>query len=90
MSEPTILLLQTRSADDPVIAEEIRIFARNAGVPTENVIPNNLLETTPTLAQARRHDAVMIGDVQMLATCLFLATLWFSVVVAGWWWISRP
>jgi GMP synthase (glutamine-hydrolysing) len=61
MSEPTILLLQTRSADDPVIAEEIRIFARNAGVPTENVIPNNLLETTPTLAQARRHDAVMIG-----------------------------
>lgn len=61
MSQPRILLLQTRAPGDPVIAEEIAIFARNAGVPAENVVSHNLLEGAPTLEQARRHDAVMAG-----------------------------
>jgi GMP synthase (glutamine-hydrolysing) len=61
MSQPKILLLQTRRPDDPVLSEEIRIFARNAGVPLENIIPHNLLVATPTIARARQLDAVMIG-----------------------------
>ena len=61
MSQPKILLLQTRAPGDPVIAEEIRIFARNAGVPSENIIPHNLLTAAPTLEQARRLDAIMVG-----------------------------
>ncbi|HUF39947.1 MAG TPA: type 1 glutamine amidotransferase [Anaerolineales bacterium] len=61
MSQPRILLLQTRAPDDPVIPEEIRIFARNAGVPKENIVPHNLLDGAPALERARRLDAVMIG-----------------------------
>lgn len=61
MPQPKILLLQTRAPGDPVILEEIRIFARNAGVPAENIFPHNLLISTPTVDQAGQLDAVMIG-----------------------------
>jgi GMP synthase (glutamine-hydrolysing) len=61
MSQPKILLLQTRQPDDPVISEEIRIFARNARVPAENIISHNLLVEVPTISRARQMDAVMIG-----------------------------
>jgi GMP synthase (glutamine-hydrolysing) len=61
MSQPSILLLQTRAPGDPVIAEEIRIFARNAGVPIENIVSHNLLDGAPTLEKARSHNAVMAG-----------------------------
>jgi GMP synthase (glutamine-hydrolysing) len=60
-NHPRILLLQARDAGDPVIPEEIAIFARNARVPLENVTPLNLLEDTPALAAAKTRDAVMIG-----------------------------
>ncbi len=61
MPQPRIILLQTRAPGDPVILEETRIFARNAGVPVENITSHNLLVSTPTIAEARQHDAVMIG-----------------------------
>jgi GMP synthase (glutamine-hydrolysing) len=61
MIPPKIFLFQVRESTDPVIAEEIAIFARNTGVPRENIIPHNLLKSVPSLEQIRKHDAVMIG-----------------------------
>lgn len=61
MLPPKILLLQVREANDPVIPEEIRIFARRAGVPESHVTPHSLLLQAPTLQEARRFDAVMVG-----------------------------
>ena len=61
MSHPKIILLQARESDDPVIAEEQRIFARSARVPTENVIPHSLLRSVPSLGDVRKFDALMIG-----------------------------
>ena len=61
MPAPKILLLQVREPDDPVVPEERRIFARSAGVPVENVIPHDLLNSVPTMPQVRGYDALMVG-----------------------------
>ncbi len=61
MPLPSILLLQAREPNDPVIPEEVAIFARNARVPVEQVTPHNLLLGAPTMSQVRHYDAVMIG-----------------------------
>ena len=57
----TILLLQSREVDDPARVEERESFARMAGVTVEQMVPFDLLQSTPTLAQIRQHDALMIG-----------------------------
>ena len=61
MIPPKILLFQVREAGDPVIAQEIAIFARNTGLPTDHIFPHNLLKSVPSLEHIRQHDAVMIG-----------------------------
>ncbi len=61
MLPPKIFLLQVREAGDPVIGEEIAIFARNTGLPVDHIVPHNLLAAVPTMAQVLRWDAVMIG-----------------------------
>ena len=58
---PRILLLQARSLDDPAKKEELDSFARRAGLPTTCFTPHDLLHGPPTLAEARRYDALMIG-----------------------------
>lgn len=58
---PKILLLQARHADDPARTEEVRSFARAAGLPVESFVAHDLLESPPTVAEIRRHDALMVG-----------------------------
>ncbi len=57
-----ILLLQARRENDPSRIEERRSFAQKAGVDVNQIVPHDLLEGPPTLAEVRRHDALMIGD----------------------------
>jgi GMP synthase (glutamine-hydrolysing) len=56
-----ILLLQARYADDAARLEERNSFAKMAGVAEEQVIPYDLLTSTPSLATVRQFDALMIG-----------------------------
>ncbi|MCA9977471.1 MAG: hypothetical protein KC413_17050, partial [Anaerolineales bacterium] len=56
-----ILLLQARHADDAARLEERRSFATMAGVDEAQIIPFDLLTGTPTLAEVRRYDALMVG-----------------------------
>ena len=58
---PTILLLQARLPDDPVRGEERASFAARASLPVESFTTHDLLLGPPTMEQARRHDAVMVG-----------------------------
>jgi GMP synthase (glutamine-hydrolysing) len=61
VTNPRILLLQARHADDAARLEERTSFARAAGVVDAQVVPFDLLTETLTLAEIRRHDALMIG-----------------------------
>lgn len=56
-----ILLLQARHVDDLARHEERQSFADRAGLEIDQIVPFNLLEATPTLADIRRYDALMIG-----------------------------
>lgn len=56
-----ILLLQARGPDDPARAEEVRAFAACCDVATSQVIPWDLLEGPPSMAEIRRHDSLMVG-----------------------------
>lgn len=56
-----ILLLQARHADDAARLEERHSFATMAGVDETQVIAYDLLTGTPTLAEVRRYDALMVG-----------------------------
>ncbi|MDF1562428.1 MAG: type 1 glutamine amidotransferase [Deltaproteobacteria bacterium] len=56
-----ILLLQARRADDPMREQEVGCFVAQSGIPREGYTPWNLTEGPPTLAEVRRHDAVMVG-----------------------------
>lgn len=56
-----ILLLQARQADDAARLEERSSFAAMAGVDEDQVIPYDLLNSTPALAEVRRYDALMVG-----------------------------
>jgi GMP synthase (glutamine-hydrolysing) len=56
-----ILLLQARHVDDLARQEERQSFADRAGLDLEQIVPFDLLESTPTLAGIRRYDALMIG-----------------------------
>ena len=56
-----ILLLQARHDDDAARHEERQSFADRAGVTLEQIVPFDLLQSTPTLDEIRRHDALMVG-----------------------------
>lgn len=56
-----VLLLQARTADDPAKIEERESFAEKTGLPTERVVPHDLLTGPPTLRHARSFDALMVG-----------------------------
>ncbi len=56
-----ILLLQARKEDDPAQFDERKAFADRCGLPLEQVVVFDLLRGTPTLAQVRQYDALMIG-----------------------------
>ncbi|MFN2122149.1 MAG: type 1 glutamine amidotransferase [Candidatus Promineifilaceae bacterium] len=56
-----ILLLQARHIDDLARHEERQSFADRAGLALEQIVPFDLLEKAPTLAEIRRFDALMVG-----------------------------
>lgn len=56
-----ILLLQARHQDDLARQEERQSFADRADLSIEQIIPHDLLESPPSLAQIRQYDALMIG-----------------------------
>lgn len=56
-----ILLLQARHTDDAARLEERASFATMAGVDEAQVIPYDLLTGTPTLAEVRQYEALMVG-----------------------------
>lgn len=56
-----ILLLQARQQHDAALHEERDSFAQLAGLAIDRVIPYDLLRSTPTLAEIRRYDALMVG-----------------------------
>ncbi len=56
-----ILLLQARHKHDLAREEERQSFADRAGLKIEQIVPHDLLEKPPTLAQIRRYDALMVG-----------------------------
>lgn len=56
-----ILLLQARYAEDAARFDERQSFADRCSLPLENIVPFDLLNGTPTLAQVRQYDALMIG-----------------------------
>jgi GMP synthase (glutamine-hydrolysing) len=56
-----ILLLQARHASDDARFDEHRSFARQAGLPKEQVVPFDLLADTPTIETIRQYDALMVG-----------------------------
>ena len=55
------LLLQAREPDDPCLLEERESFAARSGLDLRQIEPWSLLESAPTLTEARRFDAVLIG-----------------------------
>jgi GMP synthase (glutamine-hydrolysing) len=56
-----ILLLQARHKHDKAREEERQSFADRAGLNIEQIVPHDLLQYPPTLAQIRRYDALMVG-----------------------------
>lgn len=56
-----ILLLQARHASDDARFDEHRSFARQAGLPVEQVVPFDMITNTPTIQTIRQYDALMIG-----------------------------
>lgn len=56
-----ILLLQARYKQDKARQEERQSFADRAGLDIEQIVPHDLLESPPTLAQIRQFDALMVG-----------------------------
>jgi GMP synthase (glutamine-hydrolysing) len=56
-----ILLLQARHSDDLALVEERRSFAMKAGISEEQIIPFDMLNTTPTMVDVRKFDALMVG-----------------------------
>lgn len=56
-----ILLLQARHKHDRARLEERASFADRAGLAIEQIVPHDMLEKPPTLAQIRQYDALMVG-----------------------------
>lgn len=58
---PTVLLLQARDADDPMLEAERHDFAHHTGLDVERIVPHDLLTGPPALDRVRRHDVLMVG-----------------------------
>ena len=58
---PAVLLLQARKTDDPVREEEVLSFAARLKIPREQVVPFDLLDSSPTLRLIQKYDALMMG-----------------------------
>jgi GMP synthase (glutamine-hydrolysing) len=56
-----ILLLQARHKDDLARHEERQSFAERAGLEVEQIVPHDMLDKPPTLAQICQYDALMVG-----------------------------
>lgn len=56
-----ILLLQARTAGDPILTHEFECFARAAGVAVDAFTCLNMVETTPDPSMLDGHDLVMVG-----------------------------
>lgn len=56
-----ILLLQARHSTDSARFDEHCSFARQAGLDNEQIVPFDLLSETPSIAEIRQYDALMIG-----------------------------
>jgi GMP synthase (glutamine-hydrolysing) len=56
-----ILLLQARHKHDLALHEERQSFADHAGLDIEQIVPHDMLQSPPTLAQIRQYDALMVG-----------------------------
>jgi GMP synthase (glutamine-hydrolysing) len=56
-----ILLLQAREPGDPIGFEERRSFAEKAGIDEARIVPHDLLQGPPSVAEIRRFDALMVG-----------------------------
>jgi len=61
MTAPTVLLLQARVPEDPMLDQERRCFASTSGLSEEKLKTHDLCQGPPSLAEVRRHDAVMVG-----------------------------
>ncbi len=58
---PKLLLLQARRNDDPSKAEERASFAARLHLPLESVVPHDLLQGPPSLADIQAYKAILIG-----------------------------
>lgn len=58
---PSVLLLQARDVDDPMLEAERRDFAHHTGLEVERIVPHDLLSGPPTLDEVRRYDVLMVG-----------------------------
>ncbi|MDX1614113.1 MAG: gamma-glutamyl-gamma-aminobutyrate hydrolase family protein [Candidatus Promineifilaceae bacterium] len=56
-----ILLLQARHDHDQARLDERNSFAARMGLPVEAITTHSLIKAPPTMAQIRRHDALMVG-----------------------------
>ena len=61
MSAPRVMLLQARDPDDPMLDQERRCFVETTGLADAKIRAHNLCQGPPSLAEVRRHDAVMVG-----------------------------
>lgn len=55
------LLLQVRNDDDPMVAQEIRCFARALHTVPEKISTISMLKAAPTLSQLQSIDVVLLG-----------------------------
>ncbi len=56
-----ILLLQARHQQDFALREERESFAKLTGLSVAQIVPFDLLTSTPTLLDVKRYDALMVG-----------------------------
>ncbi|MGB3715583.1 MAG: type 1 glutamine amidotransferase [Candidatus Promineifilaceae bacterium] len=56
-----ILLLQARYPSDSARIDEHSSFARQAALDIEQIVPYDLLTSTPSIAEIQQYDALMIG-----------------------------
>ena len=61
MTQPRVLLLQARRADDPAAPAEVRSFLDKTGLADGSLGVHNLVEGPPSLEQVLGHDALMVG-----------------------------
>lgn len=58
---PRVLLLQVRNPNDPMREHELECFAARAQLDRDRVVAFDVVERSPTMAEVKAHDALMIG-----------------------------